>query len=58
MTEISGDSMTILTSKEEAAALQEREGGSAQGYTPPKPSAKPEEATSFKIEDEEDDLPF
>lgn len=58
MTEISGDSMTILTSKEEAAAMQERGGAYATGYTPPQSNNKTEEVTSFKIEDEEDDLPF
>lgn len=61
MTEISGDSMTILTSKEEAAALQEKGGANASGYTSPNaPSANQTmpDNTTFKLDDNEDDLPF
>lgn len=61
MTEVSGDNMTILTSREEASSMQERqEGGS--GYTPPStapaPSQKELDTNGFKIEEEDDDLPF
>ncbi len=61
MTEISGDNMTILTSKEEAAALLEKGGTNASGYTPPNTPVGNQtmpENTSYKLDDNEDDLPF
>ena len=63
-TEVNGENMTMLTSREEAQALQNKQGGSETGYTPPPPAAKPTQAQEppaaegFKLDEKEDDLPF
>ena len=60
MTEISGDNMTILTSREGGNNMQERQEGES-GYTPPSASStqtKQPDTTGFKLDEEEDDLPF
>jgi single-strand DNA-binding protein len=62
MTEVQIDNMTMLTNREDAQQMQERS-GDAQGYNPPpaQPKAQPESAPSqpdFKLDDDDDDLPF
>lgn len=61
-TEINGENMTILTSREEANAMMGKQGGNEQGYTPPATqSLRSEEShvnEGFQLDDQEDDLPF
>jgi single-strand DNA-binding protein len=63
MTEVQVDSMTMLTNREEAQQMQERDGGGT-GYTPPQPAnnqAQAQESAGspdFKLDDDDDDLPF
>jgi len=61
-TEINGENMTILTSREEAQAMQGRQSSNDQGYTPPQDnSSKPAQSQvneGFHLDEEDDDLPF
>lgn len=62
-TEVNGDNMTMLTSREEAQALQDKQGSTDTGYTPP-PAANPTQTQEspvtegFKLDEQDDDLPF
>lgn len=62
MTEVTGDNMTILTSKEEAQQMEQR--NKMEGYTPPASENKPQQApqqppsTTNLETGEDDDLPF
>ncbi len=59
-TEIFGDNITFLTSKEEAQLIKERSGANTEGYTPPKPANTPSTKADadFKLAEDDDDLPF
>lgn len=62
-TEIQGDSITFLTSREEALQMEQQRTGENEGYTPPAPkkaenaSAQPS-SPDFSLDEEDDDLPF
>jgi single-strand DNA-binding protein len=65
MTEVQVDSMTMLTNRDDAQQMQERDGGGS-GYNAPQNSnsqnqSQAQEQSSkpdFKLDDEDDDLPF
>jgi single-strand DNA-binding protein len=64
MTEVQIDNMTMLTNRDEAQQMQNR-GNDAQGYNAPQPSQQQaneqsggSQPTDFKIDGDDDDLPF
>ncbi len=63
MTEIQIDNMTMLTNRDDAQNMQDRNGG--QGYTPPPANSNQQQAqessssaTDFSLDENDDDLPF